>query len=354
MSLQGLSKYYGTFCAVGDVSFIVQPGEFLTLLGPSGSGKTTILMMLAGFVQPSSGQISIDGEDITHKPPHRREIGVVFQNYALFPHMTVERNLAYPLQARRWSRPQIACRVNEMLALVQLKEYANRYPWQLSGGQQQRIAFARALIFDPPVVLMDEPFSSLDKQLREEMQLEMKQLHKQLGLTVISVTHDQTEAVTMSDRIAVLSHGWLQQVGKPQEVYTRPKSAFVARFLGDSNLLQVKPQRILGRKIQVATPDGLLVWASGDLLPGTKNVVCMIRPEEVYQVNDIESVENVFDARVEAAIYQGGVTKSWLRIGANTTVLMKHHNRAGEQRFEPGEKIRIGWSAEGARLFEEP
>jgi putative spermidine/putrescine transport system ATP-binding protein len=236
LRLAGLVKSYdGRVNAVDDVNLDIARGEFLTLLGPSGSGKTTTLMMIAGFEEPTRGAIELAGEDLTRRKPYERNIGVVFQNYALFPHMTVARNVTFPLRMRRFPRAQQATRVGQMLRLVGLADYADRYPRELSGGQQQRVALARGLVFNPDVLLLDEPLGALDKSLREQMQVELKRIHREVGVTMVYVTHDQTEAMTMSDRIAVFNHGRLEQVAPPLEVYHRPRTRFVGEFIGDSN-----------------------------------------------------------------------------------------------------------------------
>jgi len=230
-----VKSYDGRANAVDGISLEIAKGEFLTLLGPSGSGKTTTLMMIAGFEEPTSGAIELAGEDLTHRRPYERNIGVVFQNYALFPHMTVERNVAFPLRMRGFPRARQAERVREVLDMVGLGRFADRQPRQLSGGQQQRVALARALVFNPNVLLLDEPLGALDKNLREQMQVELKRIHREVGITMVYVTHDQTEAMTMSDRIAVFSHGTLEQTAPPLDVYHRPRTRFVGEFIGDSN-----------------------------------------------------------------------------------------------------------------------
>mgnify|MGYP001459915650 CR=1 FL=1 len=231
VQVQSLSRHFGEVRAVDDVSFDIRPGEFLTLLGPSGSGKTTLLMMIAGFSRPTAGSIRIGGQEIVHLPPHKRNIGMVFQNYALFPHMTVGENIAYPLRLRKTGRAEVEERVRKVLDLVQLGGYAGRRIGQLSGGQRQRIALARAIVFEPRILLMDEPLSALDKQLRETMQIEIRKLHDRLGTTTISVTHDQREALTMSDRIAVFSNGRLAQIATPFGLYEQPENRFIAQFI---------------------------------------------------------------------------------------------------------------------------
>ena len=243
-----VKSYDGRVNAVDGISIDVAKGEFVTFLGPSGSGKTTTLMMIAGFEQPTSGVIELAGEDLTRRKPYERNIGVVFQNYALFPHMTVERNVAFPLRMRGVSRARQVSRVREILDLVGLGRFADKYPRELSGGQQQRVALARGLVFNPDVLLLDEPLGALDKNLREQMQVELKRIHRDVGITMVYVTHDQTEAMTMSDRIAVFSHGILEQTAPPLEVYHRPCTRFVGEFIGDSNFFAGRmDDRVQGR-----------------------------------------------------------------------------------------------------------
>lgn len=240
LTLTGLVKRYGGTAVVDSIDLDVRPGEFITFLGPSGSGKTTTLNMIAGFVEPDEGAIEVDLVDISHTPPHRRDIGVVFQSYALFPHMTVRENIAYPLQQRRprLARDEITRMVDEAMAMVELGVFGDRRPGQLSGGQQQRVALARALVFRPKLLLLDEPLGALDKRLRETLQIELRRIHRELGITVVFVTHDQEEALALSDRVVVFNEGRVEQVGTPQEVYERPDSLFVAGFLGDSNIFE--------------------------------------------------------------------------------------------------------------------
>jgi putative spermidine/putrescine transport system ATP-binding protein len=233
-------SYDGESLIVKNLNLNIRRGEFLTLLGPSGSGKTTSLMMLAGFETTTSGEIKLGGKLLNNQPPHKRDIGMVFQNYALFPHMTVAENVAFPLFVRRLSKTDIKEKVDEALAMIQMEKFGHRYPAQLSGGQQQRVALARALVFEPKLVLMDEPLGALDKQLREHMQMEIKQLHQKFGLTIVYVTHDQSEALTMSDRVAIFHKGEIQQIDHPKVIYEEPQNAFVAQFIGENNQVQGK------------------------------------------------------------------------------------------------------------------
>ncbi len=284
VSIRGLVKRYGPVTAVEDISLAVASGEFLSVLGPSGSGKTTVLMCLAGFEIPSAGSLHIGGREVTALPPNRREIGVIFQRYALFPHMSVRNNVRFPLKMRGMARRQADAVVEEALATVRLSGFGDRLPAQLSGGQQQRVALARAISFRPPLLLMDEPLSALDKKLREEMQAEIKDLQRRLGLTVIFVTHDQEEALTMSDRIAVMSHGRLEQVGTPEEIYGNPATSFVARFVGETNILPGIVHRRSGQDGTVALDGGgeiaVPLPAEGSVAEGSAAEV-MLRPEHV-------------------------------------------------------------------------
>jgi putative spermidine/putrescine transport system ATP-binding protein len=267
---------------VKDFSLDVAKGEFITLLGPSGSGKTTCLMMLAGFEEVTGGEILIDGRSVTSIAPYRRNIGMVFQHYALFPHMTIRENLAYPLKVRKKSREATCAKVDEYLALVELQDFGGRYPAQLSGGQRQRVALARALIFAPDIVLMDEPLGALDKRLREQMQFEIKRLHEQLGFTVIYVTHDQTEALTLSDRIAVFNHGIVQQCAPPHVLYERPANLFVADFIGESNKLKGVIEAVGADTVTVRLDDGARVRTlkANCATPGQPSTVS-VRPEKL-------------------------------------------------------------------------
>jgi putative spermidine/putrescine transport system ATP-binding protein len=243
LELAGVSKRYDSLVAVDDLDLGLRTGEFLTLLGPSGSGKTTTLMMVAGLQQPDAGRITLNGVSVARLPPYRRDIGMVFQSYALFPHMTVRRNIAFPLEMRGLAKAEIARLVDEALALVKLPDHGDRLPRQLSGGQQQRVALARAMVYRPALLLMDEPLGALDKKLREQLQLEIKRVHRERGISVLYVTHDQEEALTMSDRIAVFNRGRIEQIGTPEELYDRPATRFVASFIGDTNFLSGRSSR---------------------------------------------------------------------------------------------------------------
>src|SRR5687767_12691206 len=288
-------SYDGETLVVKDLNLAIRRGEFLTLLGPSGSGKTTTLMMLAGFEVPTHGRIELDGQQINDLAPHKRDIGMVFQNYALFPHMTVEENLAFPLAVRRLPKAEIDKKIERALAMVQLTQMRKRRPAQLSGGQQQRVALSRALVFDPKLVLMDEPLGALDKQLREHMQLEIKHLHRSLGVTVVYVTHDQGEALTMSDRIAVFHEGAIDQLAAPDDLYDRPETAFVAQFIGENNKLAGTVETLGGGQCTVAVDGGFSVLATPVGAGGQgARATLSIRPERVRLSPGAEAGPNRF------------------------------------------------------------
>lgn len=299
--------------AVDDLNLHIEAGEFLTLLGPSGSGKTTTLMLLAGFEAPSSGTIRLDGASIESLPPHQRNMGVVFQSYSLFPHMTVAQNVAFPLSVRKVDAATIATKVTAALTKVHLENYTHRKPNQLSGGQQQRVALARALVFEPRLVLMDEPLSALDKKLREEMQLEIRRLHRELGVTMVFVTHDQSEAMTLSDRVAVFNQGRIEQLASPQQLYDAPANPFVASFLGDNNMvvctLAAGPQRD-GGMASIRTASGQHLQAricAGQALPENASVKLCVRPEFLQVANDNAALAtpNCLQGTLQDLIHQG-------------------------------------------------
>src|SRR5271170_8008349 len=281
IELRGLTKRYGEETVVNAIAASIAPGEFFSLLGPSGSGKTTTLMMVAGFVRPDGGTVLLDGEDIAAVPPQKRGFGMVFQNYAIFPHLNVFENIAFPLRARHWAKDAIGERVTWALELVRLGRFADRDARQLSGGQQQRVALARAIVFHPSVVLMDEPLGALDRNLRFEMQVEIKEIQQRLGMTVLYVTHDQEEAMSMSDRIAIMNHGRIDQVGPPGEVYEHPANPFVGRFLGEANLIEGTVMAEGGEIARLRLPSGLELRAPRDNSCGTGLGMLFIRPERV-------------------------------------------------------------------------
>jgi spermidine/putrescine ABC transporter ATP-binding subunit len=348
--LVDLRKAYGDFRAVDGVSLDVQPGEFLTLLGPSGSGKTTTLLMIAGFVLPDSGDIRINDASVVRQPPHRRNVGMVFQNYALFPHMTVAENIAYPLSVRGWDRRRIAERVAWALGLVRLDGAGPRYPRQLSGGQQQRVALVRALVFEPAVLLMDEPLGALDRKLRLQMQIEIKRLQERLGFTTVYVTHDQEEALILSDRIAVMNHGRVVQVGAPPELYNRPVSYFVADFVGDSNFLAGTVAETGPDHAIVATAGGLRLAVPGAGAPTRgARVRVSLRPEKV----GLEPAAHPggIPGTVEEAVYMGEVIRYAVRVSETETVLVKVQTKHGAPVHGPGDAVTLLWRPEDARVF---
>lgn len=305
VSFTGVQKTYdGVSLVVRDLNLDIRQGEFLSLLGPSGSGKTTTLMMLAGFESPTAGEISLNGVPITRTPPHKRNFGMVFQNYALFPHMTVADNIAYPLTVRKLPAAEREAKVLGALDMVQLGHMGTRYPSQLSGGQQQRVALARALVFDPQLVLMDEPLGALDKQLREHMQIELRVLHRRLGVTFIYVTHDQTEALTMSDRVAVFNDGAIQQVDTVDHLYETPLNRFVAGFVGDNTMLQAEVIRLDGTRCEVRLPNGVqLRGINVNAAQVGDPVQCGTRPERLQIA--LAPAANTFETRVADVMYFG-------------------------------------------------
>lgn len=351
--LQSLTKKFGKVVAVDEISLHVDEGEFLTLLGPSGSGKTTTLMMIAGFELPTAGKIFIRGKDVMMVPPHERNIGMVFQNYALFPHMTVSNNVAFPLKMRKLSKKEITQRVGRVLEIVKLPGFENRLPRQLSGGQQQRVALARALIYDPPLLLMDEPLGALDKKLREHMQIEIRNLQRELRITSLYVTHDQQEALTMSDRVAVFDQGKIQQVGTPDELYEKPSNPFVADFIGESNFIA---GHIVGleddsaimtsedREIEIPCPrtSGLVM---------EQKVQLVIRPEKIRFVEPSFNPLVRVDGVVEELIYSGEVRRYTIRISHEQTIDLKQQIMHGVKAFRKGDRVSVGWSLEDSKIL---
>ena len=345
-------SYDGKSTVVNEVDLDIRKGEFLTLLGPSGSGKTTCLMMLAGFESTTSGEIRIGGRSIHTLPPRRRGIGMVFQNYALFPHMTVGANLAFPLEVRGMDRDTCRERVERALQLVRLEGYEDRRPSQLSGGQQQRVAIARALVFDPELVLMDEPLGALDRRLREEMQYEIRRIHKTLGVTVVYVTHDQQEAMVMSDRIAVLRGGVIEQVADPETLYEEPRSSFVARFIGENNRLHGK----------VAGTDGDIceVEAGGETIRAIRIVPCgagdpttlSIRPERVAVAPEPGLYTNELEALIEDITFLGDYLRIRVSVCGTSDFVIKIPNIVGHGALLAGDRIRIGWTPTDCRVLD--
>jgi spermidine/putrescine ABC transporter ATP-binding subunit len=346
LEVRQLVKAFGDTRVVDDLSFKIDSGMFLTLLGPSGSGKTTTLRMIAGFEEPTGGEIRVGGEVITDTPAHKRNIGVVFQQYALFPHLTVFQNVAYPLEMRRRPKAEIRTRVDAALGLVRLQGFESRYPKQLSGGQQQRVALARAIVFEPPALLMDEPLGALDKRLREVMQVEVRHLQKQLGITTVSVTHDQVEALVMSDAIAVLDRGVLQQIGPPLEIYRRPANQFVADFIGESNLLSGSISGAGEGGLLFTTSKGLAVrWAPGGRAEPSGSGHMVVRPEYVRLGAAAEEAANRYQAEILEVLYVGDLVKYRVLVESGDELVAKTLALSAGQQWVAGQRVTVGWDS---------
>ena len=352
-----VSKTYDGVARVVDrLDLDIEHGEFLTLLGPSGSGKTTTLMMLAGFEAPTEGEILLEGRPLSNLPPHRRAIGMVFQNYALFPHMSVAENIAFPLTVRRVAGSEISRRVDRALEMVQLPGYGARRPSQLSGGQQQRVAVARALVFEPKLVLMDEPLGALDKQLREQMQLEVRRLHQRLGVTMVYVTHDQHEALTMSDRIAVFHRGRVQQLDRPERIYEQPANAFVARFIGENNRLDGRIEGVDGSRCTIRIAGDALVDGSLAVpLPAGTQVVVSLRPERVQITAAPPTIAANghcrLTGRLREVIYLGDHVRARIALAGNDDFTVKRPIDEAHRLPAIGEPVSLGWEPHHCRAF---
>ena len=348
ISVSGVTKTYGPVNALDNVSLNVKSGEFLTLLGPSGSGKTTLLMVLAGFTRPDCGSLKFGEEEVIRMPPHLRGLGMTFQSYALFPHMTVAGNVGYPLRLRKVAKAEIARRVDEALETVQLGGYGDRQIDQLSGGQKQRVALARSIVFEPRILLMDEPLSALDKKLRDQMQIELRHLHEKLGMTTVYVTHDQREALTMSDRIAVVNKGRIMQLATPRDLYERPANRFVADFIGDSTFLPVQRDgaavTYLGMPLKMA-----------DAPPTTAELTLMIRPERITVSPDgpRENANN-FTATATEVVYQGDSYLLHARLESGTEIAVRGGVRGGTLSALPavGDKVTLTLAPEDTVLID--
>ena len=351
LELRNVRRIYGSVTAVDGVSVALSSGEFLSFLGPSGSGKTTTLAMIAGLVEPTAGEILLKGQPLNPLPPYRRNIGVVFQNYALFPHMTVAKNIAFPLEMRRVAGAEIEQRVARVLSLVGLADFGARLPSQLSGGQQQRVALARAMVFEPPLLLMDEPLGALDKKLREQMQLEIKQLHRNMGMSIIYVTHDQEEALTMSDRIAVFNNGRIEQIGTPADLYEHPQTRFVANFIGETNLFAGLVSEVAEGYCKI-NGNGLELRArnGGGIKKGQKAFVA-VRPERTMLCEPGRAVapgENRMTGEVSETVYLGRSRKYVVRAGgADVTVVQQIGSRL-DSAFSIGDPVAVHWKIEDA------
>ncbi|WP_350333953.1 ABC transporter ATP-binding protein [Coralliovum pocilloporae] len=344
-------SYDGEILVVKNLNLDVARGEFLTMLGPSGSGKTTCLMMVAGFETATHGEIVLNGRPINNVPPHKRGIGMVFQNYALFPHMSVGENLAFPLQVRGMSKADTEQKVKRALEMVQLGDFVGRRPTQLSGGQQQRVALARALVFEPELVLMDEPLGALDKQLREHMQYEIKHLHENLGISVIYVTHDQSEALTMSNRVAVFNDGIIQQLAPPDDLYERPENSFVAQFIGENNTLRGKVESVDGNQANVVLETGQKVAALAVNCGGVGETTQLsIRPERVVIGDDAD--QNTLSGTVVELIYLGDHIRCRMEVAGNEEFVVKVPNNHAHTVLNVGQETKIGWFTEDCRALD--
>jgi len=342
--------YDGRVLVVKSLDLTVARGEFLTMLGPSGSGKTTTLMMLAGFETATGGDIYLDGVKINNIPPHKRGLGMVFQNYALFPHMTIAENVAFPLRVRNINKADAEAKVRKALEMVQMSGLGGRKPAQLSGGQQQRIALARALVFEPKLLLMDEPLGALDKQLREHMQYEIKRLHETLGITVVYVTHDQSEALTMSNRIAVFNDGRIQQLATPDELYEKPQNSFVAQFIGENNQLRGIVKDISDGHARVEIGNSGFIEALAIQAEIGNPTIVSVRPERV----EIEPTSSDISAtgRIEEVIYLGDHIRIRMNVLGNSEFIVKLRNGSGRRGFAVGEEVKIGWSLQDCRALD--
>jgi len=351
--IKNLVKNFGKFVAVDDLTLEIEKGEFITLLGPSGSGKTTTLMMIAGFLFPNSGDILVGKESIVSKPAYKRNIGIVFQNYSLFPHMTISKNIAFPLDMRKLSSEDSEKRVKDALELVELYHLKDRYPKQLSGGQQQRVALARALVFRPPILLMDEPLGALDKNLRESMQLEIKEIQERLHITTVYVTHDQTEALTMSDRIVVMNNGRIEQIGSPEELYDEPVNRFVASFIGESNFIEGKVNSAQENTLEITSKDGTNFKIAKNRNKEIGEEVCVaIRPENLFFISEGSLLDNCnnMEGVIEEEIYLGEIRKYKVRISKTQVLSIKVTMGAESERIKRRSKVKVGWKWSDCRV----
>lgn len=353
VSLRNLNKHYGDFAAVDDISLDIQDGEFLTFLGSSGSGKSTTLSMLAGFETPSSGEIQVNGKSLVNVPPHKRDIGMVFQRYSLFPHLSVRDNIGFPLDIRKLGKAERERRVEAMLKLVQLDQFAHRRPSQLSGGQQQRVAIARALVYEPRILLMDEPLGALDKKLREDLQDELRQLHRRLGITIVYVTHDQEEAMRLSQRIAIFSHGKIVGLGSGYDLYQNPPNAFVASFLGNSNFLKLKAQ---GNAVATFEGQPLSIRLTSGLQTD-QEVLLMVRPEKALTLSVEQSASealapgwNEVSAKVTEVLFLGESQTCSVVTSGGTAMTVKALSAAGMP-LKTGDPVRVRWATADACVY---
>jgi putative spermidine/putrescine transport system ATP-binding protein len=354
LRISQLGKRYGSFVALAPTDLDVSEGEFLTLLGPSGSGKTTLLSLIAGLTHPDEGQVKIGDLDVTYSAPYERDIGMVFQNYALFPHMTIEENIAFPLKMRKVNGAEARRQVGEALEIVRLPQVAKRYPRELSGGQQQRIALARCMVYRPSIILMDEPLGALDKKLREQMQLEIKRIHRELRTTIVYVTHDQEEAMTMSDRICLMNAGRIEQLGSPSDLYFRPRSLFVADFLGESNLLPAQVSDVSHDKLGVLLADGgapLQATGNGATFAKGQTVKIMVRPQNLAVVGTGAGAKGGrLVGRLVDLMVTGSLTKLYMEpvTPGMPTLIAAYPTRAGDAPHQIGEFVCLDWDASDA------
>ena len=351
LRLERLSKNFGEFIAVDDVNLHIRRGEFLTILGPSGSGKTTLLMIIAGFLEATTGDIQFDGLSIMSLRPEKRNFGMVFQGYALFPHMTVRQNIAYPLEVRKGARDEIVKRVDEMLELVQLETFGDRLPRQLSGGQQQRVALARALIFDPLVLLLDEPLGALDKKLRSNVQTQLKHLHRKVGKTFVYVTHDQEEALSMSDRVVIMNHGRVVQVGSPQELYERPSTVFASKFIGKSNILRGVVNQVDGNEVLYAIADKYFQQlVSNEKFSKNDEIILALRPEKIKIARcKVTSNEvNILVGRIIDITYFGSTISVNVETDSVGEFIVEVQAWNNQETLEEGQQISLTWSPDAA------
>ncbi|MGY2442421.1 ABC transporter ATP-binding protein [Pseudomonas sp. SDO52101_S400] len=355
VSLRNLNKHYGDFAAVDNISLDIKDGEFLTFLGSSGSGKSTTLSMLAGFETPSSGEILVNGQSLVNVPPHKRDIGMVFQRYSLFPHLSVRDNIAFPLAIRKLAAAERDKRVDAMLKLVQLEQFAHRRPSQLSGGQQQRVAIARALVYEPRILLMDEPLGALDKKLREDLQDELRQLHRRLGITIVYVTHDQEEAMRLSQRIAIFSHGKIVGLGSGYDLYQNPPNAFVASFLGNSNFLKLKAQ---GNAAASFEGQSLSIRLTAGLQTG-QDVLLMVRPEKALALSVQQAAGeplaagwNEVSAKVVEVLFLGESQTCSVVTSGGTSMTVKALSATGMP-LKAGDPVQVRWATADACVYTE-
>ncbi|MGE8305369.1 MAG: ABC transporter ATP-binding protein [Pseudomonas kermanshahensis] len=355
VSLRGLNKHYGDFTAVDNLNLEIQDGEFLTFLGSSGSGKSTTLSMLAGFETPSSGEILVEGQSLVNVPPHKRDIGMVFQRYSLFPHLNVRDNIAFPLTIRKLGAAEINKRVDAMLKLVQLEKFAHRKPSQMSGGQQQRVAIARALVYEPRILLMDEPLGALDKKLREDLQDELRQLHRRLGITIVYVTHDQEEAMRLSQRIAIFSHGKIVGLGSGYDLYQNPPNAFVASFLGNSNFLRITASSNGAGSFE-GQPVAIRLTAG---LAAEQQALIMVRPEKALALTAAQAAAqplpagwNEVRAKVAEVLFLGESQTCHVVTAGGTEMTVKALSAAGMP-MQPGDTVNVRWAVADACIYTE-